>query len=316
MMPYKKEHFMETALQYTYFNNLLNQIETAIQQLCTMIKDSTVTQAYVYQIPRVLKENESIPYKHIPVTELTDQDAITEAIKAFKTLYLEDLAFSAKSIGRWPGVIAIHTSQPQLVIEQIHLINELKSTFQQQINLQFDNNHTRYTFLHRPEHFPGLITTYVTRHIAYFDQQVQSVSFSWVNKKVRSKITLEEAIEKLKDMKGIFPEGQVTNDLDWDQRVNLEITRLQSLPADIDLRLYRKIKLKPLINVLFDQAFDDQPLKDRKRQREGHLPLILINPGEFKIGSLTDYPSTKSLRPGRIATEPELLSKMIPIYEV
>jgi len=304
---------MDTSNLVNQLKSIHSHLENEVRILISLLESSSLEQATVFELPRTLKHEEEQIQTYIPVTSYQANEGLSRAFDFYRNFYLENPIYSSKSIGRLPGVICIQSHKPAELIQQLELINHLKHEFHEIAQL-FKNTYHRHQVLHDGHNFPGLILTYVTRKISYYEGAVDSISFSWVNKSNHSKITRDEAIEKLRRSQTQLPQGQLYDDVSWFDRVEREISLIQSLPQSKELRIYRALKLKVITNLLLTKEYDEQLLKDRKIQKEGNLPLILINPGQCKVHNLKDYDVKKITKPGRVKSEPKLISKLISLY--
>lgn len=306
---------MDSSTIITELKKIHFELDLEIQNLISLLHESSERKCEVFQLPRTLKDEEEKVLDHISVNHLSNDNAFGAALKFYQNFYLESPSYSSKSIGRLPGVISITTNHPRVLTQKLDQINDLKREFHS-YSKKFKTPYHRHQVLHDKHNFPGLILTYLTRSISYHVGAVDSVSFSWVNKSNQSKITRDEAIEKLSRMQTQIPQGQLYDDVSWIDRVDQEKTKLLSLPQSSELRLYRPLKLKVITNLLLTKQFDDQPLKERKMQKEGNLPVILINSGNPVLHSLSHYDKNKIIKPGRIKSEPKLISKLLNLYQL
>lgn len=259
---------------YEQIKNSYSEIEAGIRALIRFILKSEIKSCTVFSYPRVQKNNEHEEYTHIPVSRITGSEAISKTLTALGQFRGETLA-STKSVFRLPGVISILTDEPEKLIALLCSINESKARFCEVANqIPADD---RFDVIHTV--IPRLIYLQLTRNLNWENGSLQSVNFTWGASSSIIKITREEIQERIANL---LSEDKISY-----TQARSDLGEIQSLPKSAELRIKRKVKIRPLINL--NRGLGQ---KQRYARKEGHLPLIVINSPEFKTGQLKDYDSS------------------------
>lgn len=309
------------------FSELVEELESASQDLLEQLHAADVEQARAFDIPRVPVQEEHLPQTQISVAPLHYEESVSRAFAALKDWYGVS-SFSTKLVHRTPGAICVKTDNPRPLIEAIERCNDIKSELQLTTPALGSRN-DRFELIHARHHM--MVLTQLTRRCTALlcPPEIKSVTFSWGVKTEIKKMTIDEACSVLEAQK----QRRVADEdgLPWEDRVDQEINRLRSLPAGTLLRQRRPRHVRPLANIRF--VLTEQEKDDRRQAmirgervnqptivREAHTPIIIINPAKpVTIGDLAGYTegarSERKKRAGKITAD-EPLTTLAPIYAV
>lgn len=261
----------------------IEQIEAAVQHLIEQLQKTQITAARVFELPRLTPEEEDQPYGFIEVTAIDGHRAIDTAFTAWASFYGAP-GYSTKAVYRCPGVLCVDTDDPKPIITTVNTINDLKGAFHA-IAQEFPDRNTRVETLHAA--LPWLIYLQVTREILAIQERLFSATFTWGVKSSSSRTTKDEQIKRLRSMRHDRPAATADDHgLTWPERLELEVNRLESLPDTSVLHRYRRLKVRPLLNLALERKV--QGIR-QKWLREAHTPALLINSGRPRIGNLKHY---------------------------
>lgn len=286
----------------------MEQLLAAIAELKRLITEAPVIAARVFELPLPAASNEEAPTSHIPVRVVEGQDALDLTLAAYDCFHAIAGQYT-RSVYRLPGVICLNPAAPQAILDQLGTINQLKTDFLCLVR-QLPDRKTRFEVIHRL--LPMALTLQITRQIQGYAEVIKSATFTWGRKSALRCVTRDEVIELLDDMRDHQP-ANIDPDT-WERLLDQDIDNVNSLPADVQLRYRRELKVRPLCNLLLDDG--------RKWLREANLPIILLGSGEgLRLGQLTDYdPDSDAPRRGRKGgqrqTEQERILVHLPIYKV
>lgn len=276
----------------------MDAIEARLGELVIQVRSSKLIRAKVFALPRATADNEESPYTHIPVSATAGAEALEQACASFQEFYgVGDV--STKAVFRLPGAIAIHTPCSAALKGCIEAVNEAKDDFCQLAQTVADP-YERFEIVHRA--FPRLIFLQCVRKIHYVDEPLVSATFTWGSKSAIKKVSHDEVLSMLSSIRA---EGRHDPSV-----IEGDIAVLHSLQHRGELRMRRDLKVRPLVNLRFKDG--------SKALREGHSPLILINPGDdVRIGELKDFDiELRDRKRGERITEDEPLLKCLRVYRV
>lgn len=287
----------------------MDKLSAAIGTLNELILESELLDARVFEVPLTQAGEEGMPCLFMSSDMVEGEDALKLTTLAYSRFYAAS-AQSTRSVYRLPGVLCLKHRNPGQVMDQVSLVNQLKTDFLCLVRLLPDRN-TRFEVVHRL--FPMAITLQITRQIQCYDTPMRSVNFTWGRKTALRVVTRDEVIEMLEQMRLQCP---VTIDPDtWDDIIDRDVARISSLPADTPLRYRRELKVRPLCNLLLDDG--------TKRLREGNLPiLLLVDDKAPRIGMLHSFDANQPPVRGRKPdgdhrqTESERVLDHLLIYRV
>lgn len=307
---------MEKGMRFTAYDvpvavdlqRTMERLDGAIAELKTMIEAAPLTAARVFELPLPLAGEEHEPTPVIPVKAVEGEEALELALRAYGRFY----AFpgqSTRNVYRLPGVICINPSQPEKVLAQVEQVNQLKTDFLLLVR-KLPDRQTRFEVVHRL--FPMALTLQITRQIQGYTEPMKSATFTWGRKNALRRVSRDEVIEMLYDMREQLPAG--LDPETWYRMLDADIVKMQSLPADIPLRYRRELKVRPMCNLLLDDG--------RKWLREANLPILLIGPCEgMRLGYLATYDAhstapRRGRKGGDRLTSDERILMHLPIYPV
>lgn len=284
----------------------MERLLDAVSQLKTMLEQAPLAEARVFELPITAPGEESAPVSEIPVQVIEGAPALDLALRAYDNFYALP-GQSTRTVYRLPGIISINPPAPSAFIKQIQSINQLKTDFLLLVR-KLPDRKTRFEVVHRM--FPMMLTLQVTRQIQGYAEPMKSATFTWGKKTALRRVTRDEVIDMLYDMREQAPSN--IDPQTWYSMLDADIVRMQSLPADVQLRYRRELKVRPLCNLLLDDG--------RKWLREANLPILLIGPAEgMRLGYLAPYNAHSTApRPGRKSeqrqTEQDRVLAHLPIY--
>ncbi|HFI9381284.1 TPA: DNA replication terminus site-binding protein [Vibrio parahaemolyticus] len=250
----------------------MNRINELLNDLGDIIHSSSLVSAQVFQLPRIAIGEEHNKISEIRVSTTSGDAAFFKAMNAFSKIYAED-GMSRKSVFRLPGYIQIDTDRSK-IRALVSAINYEKNQFKELVK-QIEGAKKKHDIVHGL--FPGLITKQLYRRLHVVSSDISLLGFCWAQRFVTTKTTRERVIDKIK--------GQIKNpplncDPDeWETFLNREITDIQRLPANIELRHKRPAKVNAVVNL----DCDDTP------QLSAHLPLIIVQKSPICVSPLLDF---------------------------
>lgn len=311
-------------------NERIEALEAVVSDLQADLRQCDIAQAKVAVLPRPKKGEESDLPERIEPEQLTGPEAFDRALFALTDWY-GDGEHSTKSVARTPGAIVLCTSDTNaaMIQRRIAQANALKDQIKERIP-KLGTRNDRFELLHKHHHM--LVTLQLVRHYTALPPEpvIQSLSFTWGVKTEIKKVTVAEAVERIKNiMNDPAPEGM--EPAQWQWNVSKELNRVQSLPGNTELRQRRELVVRPMVNI---RRHLSQAERDARREkwekekkfdqpvtlREAHTPLIILNPSmPVKVGTLGVYDvnnaKKRSKRAGR-KTSDEPISWLLPIYPV
>lgn len=286
----------------------MEQLLAAIAELKRLISDAPLVAARVFELPLPAASNEQEPTSRIPVRTVEGQEALELALRAYDCFHAI-AGQDTRSVYRLPGILCLNPASPQAILDQLGTINQLKTDFLCLVR-QLPDRKTRFEVIHRL--LPMALTLQITRQIQGYAEPVKSATFTWGRKSALRCVTRDEVIELLDDMRDHQPAN--LDPETWERLLDQDIDNVNSLPADVQLRYRRELKVRPLCNLLLDDG--------RKWLREANLPILLLGKGDaLRLGQLVDYdPDSDAPRRGRKGdqrqTEQERILVHLPIYRV
>jgi DNA replication terminus site-binding protein len=286
----------------------MERLTGAIGELKALIEASPLVAARVFELPLPAAGEEGLPAAQIPVRTVEGEEALALALHAFGRFHALS-GQSTRSVYRLPGVLCLNPTEPRTLLAQLATVNQLKTDFLCLVR-QLPDRTTRFEVVHRL--FPMALTLQITRQIQGYAEPMKSATFTWGKKTALRRITRDEVIELLYDMR-----EQIPARLDpetWYGMLDQDIVRVQSLPTDVPLRYRRELKVRPLCNLLLDDG--------QKWLREANLPILLLGPADgLRLGYLAHYDAYSSApRRGRKSserlTEEDRILLHLPIYRV
>jgi len=255
------------------FDNLVN----LISQLISELQQEKLLYCSYYQLPEISPDKEDQFNEEITVTPFYNEHAFNKCCNAYKDFYKQS-DLSGRVLKRHPGIIAVKSSEPDLLIQRIKQINDAKNKFKNTI-INSGNNDARFELVHSA--VPNLITLCAYRNIHHEAASPYSVRFTWMNKHSIKLLSKSDALSML-DNSEVFGSSNKINAQSWQDLVNKEKQNVLALKDDEKLRIRRPTRVSPQVNVRFDAK--------NRYHVSAALPFILINPSEYvSFGELPDY---------------------------
>lgn len=308
-------------------NVRIDALEAVMADLKSALRQCDVSQARVAVVPRPKIDEEVYPERVEPEA-FEGKDAFERALFSLTDWY-GDGEYSTKAVARTPGAIVLRTSDTNA--EHIERLagqaNALKDQIRDRVPLLGKRN-DRFELLHKHHHM--LVTLQLTRHVTVLPPipALQSLSFTWGVKTEIKKVSLEHTLKLISEyLYDPAPEGMTSEQWAWN--VNKELSRVGSLPENVELRWRRVLVVRPMVNIrrLLSPAERDARRDKWEKEgkfdqpvtlREAHTPMILLNPeNPIRLGTLGVYSaherSQRQKRKGRKSAD-EPVSPLVPIY--
>ncbi|MCD9475873.1 hypothetical protein GLP21_12430 [Photobacterium carnosum] len=261
--------------------HLKYQLDREINNLTSLLRTLDVIDSKVYLLPEIKDADTHKDIKKISVSLVSDYKAFNLALQSFST-FEKGLGDSGKRAFRLPGYLVVNGSaiQKENLYENITRINKLKDDFKKQVQGYSKNSNKKYNLVHSL--FNNLMTVQVYRHIPLVTENVEYINFSWTNKHITYKTSIQEILNLLDRHRKKTPKR--SNSEDWNRIIDNEISIINELPKDTTLRFKRVSK--PITRV------DVVPYKKNK-QIISNIPLILFQTEKPVVSNLQDYLSAQ-----------------------
>ncbi|PAJ73887.1 DNA replication terminus site-binding protein [Pseudoalteromonas sp. NBT06-2] len=254
-----------------------DNINVIIDQLILELKSEELIYSSYYHLPDISSSDETKSTDQILVTETSFNDAFSKCCDSFKD-YFKKSELSGRVIKRHPGIIAIKSSTPDLLITRIKQINDAKNKFKNTI-ISLGNNDSRFEIVHNA--IPNLITLCAYRNIHFENLSPYSIRFSWMNKHSIKLLSKFDALKML-DNSQIFGCSNKIDSQSWQELIHKEKLNVLSLKDNDKLRIRRPTRVSPQVNIRYDAK--------NRYHVSAALPFILINPNDdVKYGVLKNY---------------------------
>lgn len=305
---------MDTRTLSTELHRVMHALDESLNELRAQLLACQLDACCAFQLPLVTPAEELLGPCRIESIPLAGRQALEASLDAF-TRFHTGVGLSTRVVFRQPGAIAVSTLCPEELINQVHDINQLKKTFNTLAQTVQDPEE-RFDLIH--QNFPGVVFLQVIRELKVVSEPLRSVTFSWGHKPASQLISLESADAKLEwamnnpSSQLLERTGLTGNQLR--QTIARERSFLASLPPETSLRYRRKLRVRPLANLLYAEG-----AKVPKAQRDAHSPLIAINSPNVSLGRLKNYDATKN-RQRKRREDPRAcgtpVSRVLPIFIV
>ncbi len=270
-----------------------NEMRTAIDELTSVITESTVINGVVFDLPSILKtdvtDNSPLDPEFISVNTINDRStALSKTKDAYRNLWVSsNPEISTRHPYRLPGALILDNSYGHIVRPLVDRVNNAKSEFENR-SLALPEM-MRFTELH--DLFPGLMTIQACRKISLVSDSLQSVRFFWANKQAITKVTKEEIITRLRKSQ-VNPGRKMLSpsDLDvWVEKVEKEISSVMAVSDNALLRIRRPINVQPMVRITRVQALPAQ--KQNVQQIPNPIPILVLAGADesLKLGELKDF---------------------------
>lgn len=258
------------------FDNIINLTE----QLIVELQNQELKYCSYFKLPEISEQEESLYNEKIQVQEFTAQEAFDKCCASLTDVFKKS-NMSGRVLKRNPGIIAINSSEPDLITSRIKQINDAKNKFRTTIT-NIGNNDARFDAVHSA--VPNLITLCAYRNIHFETQSPYSVRFTWMNKHSIKLLSKEDALTML-DNSEVFGSSNKINLESWQALVHKEKLEILSLNDNEKLKIRRPTRVSPQVNIRYDAQ--------NRYHVSAALPFILINPSEnVKFGVLKNYTKT------------------------
>jgi len=258
------------------FDNIINLTE----QLIVELANQELIYCSYFKLPEIAEKEESLHNEKIHVQEFYQREAFDKCCAALTDVYKKS-NISGRVLKRHPGIIAIKSAEPDLIIDRIKQINDAKNKFRTTI-INIGNNDARFDAVHNA--VPNLITLCAYRNIHCENQSPYSVRFTWMNKHSIKLLSKADALAML-DNSEIFGSSNKINVESWQELVHKEKLNILSLKDNEKLKIRRPTRVSPQVNIRYDAK--------NRYHVSAALPFILINPSEdAKFGILKNYTKT------------------------
>nr|WP_281494973.1 DNA replication terminus site-binding protein [Marinobacter sp. S6332] len=292
----------------------MDALDESLNELRAQLLACQLDACCAFQLPLVTPAEELMEPRRIESIPLSGGPAFKAALDAF-TRFHTGMELSTRVVFRLPGAVAVSSLCPEHLIDQVQDINQLKKTFNTLAQTVRDPDE-RFDLIHL--NFPGVVFLQVIRELKIVSEPLRSVTFSWGHKPASQVISLESADAKLEwaakypSTEMLVRTGFTLNQLQ--QTIARERSFLASLPSETSLRYRRKLRVRPLANLLYAEG-----AKVPKAQRDAHSPLIAINSPNVSLGRLKNYDATKN-RQRKRRKDPRAcgtpVSRVLPIFIV
>ncbi|MET4859942.1 DNA replication terminus site-binding protein [Morganella morganii] len=264
-----------------------NQLESALSALCNAIRQHPSPAAEVYQLPEILKGEETNTVNTISVIPISGEEAVSLALSHYQRLFIfdNDQEISSKSAIRLPGVLLITLSpaQRKIMQQQLDEVNRLKQQLAAIVTETSGVDKTqRFEFVHNQ--IKGLITLNAYRQIQSVTSP-SSVRFGWANKHIIQRMDRDTLLSQLEEQ---YQNPRAIQSLTREERriyLAKEISALKQVPEDAILKIKRPVKVQPIARVWYSEA-------QKQVQYACASPLIVFcdeNEEKPVTGILPDY---------------------------
>ncbi len=260
-------------------------IQAGINELIVRLKQSSIHYVQVQPLPRREKGESAGVCAESPLV-ITGEKALEIACTTYKDLYTRP-EYDTFATLRVPGAIVIPSPAPAL-LDQIQEVNRLKAAFNKVIQ-QIEDPLERFYVVHKL--LPWFHTLQATRKIHCLnDKEVRTVNFTWGRK---SSVSNKSAAIKLQQVQNRY-QALMDQAASSEEREQLtaeyqkQVRIIQNMTDSTGMiKEKRTLVERPLINLYHGRkrAKNMKPVLDIT-QREGHMPIILVNCGKPKVGVL------------------------------
>ncbi|MBJ6137934.1 DNA replication terminus site-binding protein [Marinobacter litoralis] len=295
-------------------HRVMDALNDSLNELRAELLACQLDACCAFKLPLVTPAEELGEPSRIESTPLRGQQAFTASLDSF-TRFHTGLGLSTRVVFRLPGAVAVSSLCPEHLINQVHDINQLKKTFNALAQTVPDPDE-RFDLIHR--NFPGVVFLQVIRELKIVSDPLRSVTFSWGHKPGSQRISIESADAKLEwaarhASKALLERTGLSRQ-ELLETVVRERAYLASLPSETFLRLRRELRVRPLANLLFESG-----AAVSKAQRDGHLPLIIVNSPNVRLGDLKNYDAAKT-RQRKRRDDPRAcgtrISRVLPLFKI
>lgn len=269
------------------------ELEQALRLFREQLDSYRLLAGRVFQLPDVYKGSEHEPLDQIDVVQRIGKAAHEATVQHFTRLFIQQQSekISSKAAVRLPGAVcyAVNHGQHQQTLELIGRINQLKLTLEKIISVDSGlASVQRFEWVHR--HIPGLITLNAYRMITLVDKP-STLRFGWANKQIIKNLSRHEVIVMLENsLKANRAVPPFTRE-QWAAQIERERNSVAMLPADVQLKIKRPVKVQPVARVWY---------QDQQKQVQYACPSPLVvlcqqDNGEMppEIGELLNYDAEK-----------------------
>ncbi|WP_028115499.1 DNA replication terminus site-binding protein [Ferrimonas senticii] len=268
----------QLSLLKRQFEHALNHRRTLLDTLAS----HAPAQAQLQQLPLWLQTRPLEKIEQIVPEQIAGIDAHPALISALNDLYRRDDDLQSQKVRRYPGLVRFAAVQQQSLIADAQQLQQSLAEFKEhlhQATAPYSNKQDlRFELLH--QFAPNLITMHFYRAPVMLAAEVRRVRFAWVGKRIIAKTTKAEILQRLEN--SLVHPGKLIHDIPaWNRCVSDEIRAIQSLPANVELRIDRPGGLRPTAFVQYTDG--------RRWQTPANLPLLCAQDAPIEVVSLPNW---------------------------
>ena len=261
--------------------HLKYQLDCEIDALTSFLRELELIESEVFTIPTVKESDTHKDIERIRVSLMIGDSAFRLALRSFSQFEKED-GDSGKSAFRLPGYLVVTGSVDQKIYlyDLIARINKLKDDFKAQVQGYSKSPKMKYDLVHGL--FKNIKTVQVYRHIPLITKELEYINFSWTNKYITYKTSIQELLILLKKQRKRIPKR--SNTADWNRIIDQDISIINNLPKNTTLRFKRPSKPNIRVDVVSNKI---------TKQVISNIPLILFQPKTPIVSDLQNYLSSQ-----------------------
>lgn len=257
--------------------HLKYQLDCEINDLTCLLRELDLIESKVYILPAVKEGNTHKDIEKISVSLVSGSKAFNLALPSF-SMFEKGIGDSGKSVFRLPGYLVVNGSAVQRndLYNNITRINAFKDAFKAQVQSYSKNPKMKYDLVHGL--FKNVITVQIYRHIPLVTKDVEYINFSWTNKYITYKTSIQELLILLERHRKRIPKRN--NAEDWNRIIDQDISIIRSLPRNTTLRFKRASKPNTRVDTVSNKI--TKPIIS-------NIPLILFQTETPIVSDLQDY---------------------------
>lgn len=259
--------------ELVYQNCQINEVQ---RELNMLLYNSKVIKSQVFKIPSIIEGEEEKDIKRIDIESVSGRQAYRLAVNSFPKVFADD-GMSKKAAFRLPGYIQVNSDNNKEIFALVQSLNKHKDQFKDAV-LRLPNAKKKFDVVH--DLFPCLVTKQMYRKLHCVEGDVLRAGFFWTQRFVTNKTDKIKVIDKLNKHKKTPPVN--SNITEWEEFIKSEISLINELDDDIELRYKRVAKVTPMVNVW----------TNKNRQFSAHLPIIILGGEPIKVSPLINYDAT------------------------
>ncbi|QIZ76496.1 DNA replication terminus site-binding protein [Ferrimonas lipolytica] len=274
------------------------------QRLVETLAQRAPLQQLLCKLPGSLQTQPLHRFEQINVAAINNSSAHGLITDAIKDLYRNGDDVQSQRVRRYPGLIRFNPSPNSKLAELCQQLDQSIDTFKASLHritaAAPNKQDLRFEILH--DIAPNLITMHYYRSPMMIGQGIKRVRFGWVAKRIVAKTSKHEILTRLHN--SLSSPGKVIADMPaWRQNIEQEYRAVDSLPANVELRIDREGGLRPTAFIQFSQG--------GRTQTPANLPLLIEQAEPIEVVPLpdwqqSDYPPAKG----------ELLIPRLHLYRI